>query len=135
MHLPACPPAGGSSLQEAAAQLKQRLAALASPWPGEAAGALSPDQVAQVARFLASTILQHYGLYCLVYCQEQQHVEHRMECVVGGPAVRRVHHQVHAVAGHASGHAPGASPWARAAVGRCTWLAHGAHMVPGTWYC
>jgi hypothetical protein len=81
------PAAGGSSLQQAAQQLKQRLAALASPWPSEATGRLSADQVAQVARFLASTVLQHYGLYCLVYLQEQQHVEHRVACVVGARCV------------------------------------------------
>lgn len=101
MHAqPTCLPltrAGGSSLPQASQRLKQQLGALCSAQPGEADDRLSAEQVGQVARQLAATALQHYSLYCLVYRQEQQHVQHEAQLMVGICYKRRAQGAVHAV--------------------------------------
>jgi hypothetical protein len=56
--------------------------ALSSACPSEADARLSSGQVAQVAHHLAGGILQHYKLYCAVFCRQQEHVQHSADLLV-----------------------------------------------------
>ncbi|KIZ02646.1 hypothetical protein MNEG_5315 [Monoraphidium neglectum] len=77
--------AAGTPRAEAQAVLRAELLSRCTPGPAAASGALAPDLVASAARLFASTLLQHWSLYALVFGRPQQHTRHSESLLVEAP--------------------------------------------------
>lgn len=81
--VPSPPSPGGSDRLEAQSVLKARLLSRCSPSPQPTSGDLAPDQIAAAAQLFASTLLQHWSLYRVLFSRPQQHTLHKEHLMVG----------------------------------------------------
>ena len=75
----------GASFADSEATLKTQLLQLCCPKPGLDSVQFSPDQVAKVGQFFASTLFRHYRLYAHVFSQEQEHTQYTADLLVRDP--------------------------------------------------
>eukprot|EP00798_Chlamydomonas_sp_ICE-L_P027626 gene27626-7263_t len=78
---------GGASLQDTQIALKNASVQLLTLRPGRSSSKLSPEQVARLGMFLASSFLRHYKLYSFLFQQEQDVEQHTQDLLLENIAI------------------------------------------------